>query len=152
MGLAIFDTVSFAMRYWFIIITLGIVAAVAYVSYKEYKYKKSMMEQIDSYAGYIEIVDGYEDFIGDKFGITDGCIIGSGVDCEIIIPGESIRKYHAKIFVQEDILLQPIDKASTLINGRKAINAFPLKTGDKFTTGDITFRIFIKKKRLSHDY
>ncbi|MEF9863605.1 MAG: FHA domain-containing protein [Christensenellaceae bacterium] len=152
MGTA-YEVVAYALRYWFIFVTLAILIAVIYISYKEYKEKQFVLGEIGRYGGYLEIVGGPAEFLGDRFGLTDENTIGSSKKSDIMIPDETILKAHALIYRQDgELFLSPLDKAATMINGRRATTAHKLKTGDTLSFGDVDMRIYIKRTRISDDH
>ncbi|MEA4853781.1 MAG: FHA domain-containing protein [Christensenella sp.] len=147
-----FEIVSYAMRYWFIAIVLIILIAVIYISYKEYQQKKYVMTEINQFAGYMQIIGGPREFLGDRFGLADENEIGSAQNCDIAVPDRSILPRHAHIYRQDDdFYLEPASGADTKINGRRAINAHKLKTGDKVSFGNVDMRVYFKRTRIGND-
>ena len=41
-------------------------------------------------------------------------------------------------------MFTPLTKKGTRINGRKAINSYPVRTGDIVQLGNVVFRIFLR--------
>lgn len=149
-----YETLSFAMRYWFLIVVIAILVALIYVSYKQYTEKKTVKDTLGQYDGYLEIIRGPAEFLGDKFGIRGGAdnLIGSSPDADIIIPDESVAAEHAYLYQGPDsLVLSPTRKGKTKINGRRATRDHQLKTGDVITIGDIDFTLRLKRKRISND-
>ncbi|MGI6153874.1 MAG: FHA domain-containing protein [Christensenellaceae bacterium] len=152
MNSAMFEAASFAMRYWFIFVVVGILIAMIYISYKEIREKRQVLSEMGRYSGYLEIVGGPKAYIGDRFGIADENTIGSARNMDISIPEKGILKKHALLYKQgEEIVLQPMEKAQTKINDRRAVSAHALKTGDIITFGNVDMRVYIKRKRLQYD-
>ncbi|BDF59411.1 hypothetical protein CE91St36_22280 [Christensenellaceae bacterium] len=148
-----FEVASYAMRYWFIALVLVILIAVIYISYKEYQQKKQVMTQVGQFGGYMQIIAGPEEFIGDRFGLTPVSNIGSAGNCDIILPDRTVAPRHAVIYQDgDDYYIQPTGKAETRINDRRAVNTHKLKTGDKLTFGRISLRIYFKRTRIGNDH
>ncbi len=147
-----YEAVAYAMRYWFIFVVVGILIAVIYISYKEYKEKKYVKGTMSQYFGYLEIVGGPPEFLGDRFGVRRQNTIGSSRKSDIMLPDNTVQKNHALLYMkQEDLVLEPTAKAATQINGRRATTAHRLKTGDVVSIGDVDFAVYIKRTRLNHD-
>ena len=150
-GLA-YEAVSGAMRYWFLLIVAGILIALIRISYMEYKEKKYVKDTIGKFLGYLEIIGGPDDFLGDRFGIRDFNAIGSSRNADIIIPDDSVHKTHAHIFWEKDeIMIRPKNKSGTMINGRKAIGKHRIRTGDVISIGIVDFYVYIKRTRVGHE-
>lgn len=149
----VYEAVSYAMRYWFIVVALGILITVIYISYKEYREKKYVKGAMSKFTGYLEIVGGPEEFIGDRFGIARENTIGSSAKADIMLPDDSVLKTHALLYMEgDDLIFSPTSRSNTMINGRKAVRTHKLKTGDTISIGDIDLAVFIKRTRLNHDH
>ncbi len=152
MDQAIYEALAYALRYWFIFITLAILIAVIYISYKEYNEKKYVKGTMQNYLGYLEIIGGPDDFIGDRFGIRKKNIIGSSKKADIILPDYSVLKTHALLYMEGDnLILSPTAQEGTAVNGRKVSKRRILRTGDTVLIGDIEFVVYIKRTRLKYD-
>ncbi len=148
-----FEVASYAMRYWFIALVLVILIAVIYISYKEYQQKKQVMTQVNQFGGYMQIIAGPEEFIGDRFGLTQQNSIGSAGNCDIVLPDRTVAPRHALIFAEGDeYYVKPESRTETKINDRRAVNTHKLKTGDKLSFGDISMRIYFKRTRIGNDH
>lgn len=149
---SMYEAIAYVMRYWFIFVVVGLLIAMIYISHREISEKKQIKTEMGKYGGYLEIVGGPREFLGDRFGIADQNTIGSAAKADIIIPGRHIEKTHALLYKQgEDLILSPVQKADTKINGRRAISPHALKTGDVITIGNVDLRVYIKRTRLRHD-
>ena len=152
MNSAVYEAVSYAMRYWFLLVVVGILIAVIYISVKEYREKKLLKGEISQYFGYLEIIDGPEEFVGDRFGVRNQNTIGSSKNSDIILPDETVEKNHALLYIDDDnLILTPYDMADTRINDRRATTSHMLKTGDIISIGDVDFYVYIKRTRVNHD-
>lgn len=148
-----YEVAAFALRYWFIAAVLAILIAVIYISYKEYQQKKFVMSEIGQFGGYVKIIGGPREFVGDRFGLREENTIGSDARCDIVIPDQSVKHNHAVIFREgDDFYLEPAQKAPTKINGRRATTAHKLKTGDSVSFGDVQMRVYFKRTRIGNDH
>ncbi len=147
-----YEAVAYAMRYWFIFVVIGILIAVIYISYKDYREKKYVKGAMSNYFGYLEIVGGPQEFVGDRFGVRVQNTIGSSRKSDIMLPDDTVMKNHALLYMDgEDLVLAPANRSDTQINGRRATTAHRLKTGDTLSIGDVDFAVYIKRTRLSDD-
>lgn len=149
-----YETLSFAMRYWFLALVIAILIALIYVSYKQYTERKLVKTTLDRFSGYLEIIRGPEEFLGDKFGIRGDAdnLIGSAEDADIMLPDESVAPEHAYLYQGPDsLVLSPTRQGSTKINGRRTTRDHQLRTGDIISIGDIDFALRLKRKRITDD-
>lgn len=152
MTTAVFEALSYAMRYWFIAIAVGVLIAMIRISYKEYKDKKSVRSELSQYIGFLEIVGGPESFIGDRFGIREISVIGRSTHDDIVLPDPTVEPSHARLyFMDGNLVLEPGRRGDTTINGRRAINRHALKTGDVLGIGDVDFQVHIRRRRVGDD-
>lgn len=152
MSNAVYEALAYAMRYWFIAVAVGILIAMVVASYREYKETRQVRSELSRFQGYLEIVGGPEAFIGDRFGIReDSNAIGSSPDCEIVLPDDTIEPIHAFLYMDNgNLILEPRGPGgSTKINGRLAVRRHALKTGDVVSVGDVSFAVYIRRKRLA---
>lgn len=146
---ALYDAVSYGMRYWFLILIALMLFTLIVVSVREYRQRKSVMGIVGQYIGYIEIVDADESAIGARVGLMKENTIGSSKRADIIIEDETVAKLHARIYVRNGALvLVPADR-DTKINGRIAMRPHEIFSGDTVSFGAVTGRIYIKED--NHD-
>lgn len=138
------------MRYWFIAVAVGILIAMIAASYKEYKEKKIVKSELSQFLGYLEIVRGPREFIGDRFGIRENNTIGRSDSSDVVLPDPSVARTHAFLYWDRgDLVLEPAGReGETKINGRLAIRRHVLKTGDVVSIGDVDFAVYIRRNRL----
>ena len=142
---ALYSALSFAMRYWFLFLILLIVIALIWVSVSEYRQRKFVMNQIGAFVGYMDIIDGPEEIVGQRIGLTNDNSIGSSRRADIWIEDPSISKTHALIYARDGhMYMSPMQNSATQINGRRASKVHEIYTGDTVTLGDVTVEIYIK--------
>lgn len=150
----LYDTLSFVFRYWFLFLAAMMLLLLVLNSRAEYRERKAVMGEVGQYIGYLEIVGGAEDAYGMRIGLTPENIVGSGKNADIIIEDRSVRKSHAMIARKgKGVMLQPLsEKAETRINGRRAVRAHRIITGDIVSFGNIDARVYLKpQKGAAHD-
>ena len=148
-----YEAIAFAMRYWFIFLMAVILIAVIVISVKEYKERKSVLDRIADFFGYLEIVGGSEDILGEKYGICEYNLIGTSSVCDICILDKGIKKKHAEIYLNEDsAVISSFGRAVVLVNDDMIKGPRTLKTGDVISIGNVSLRVFMKRKRVGNDY
>ena len=153
MSPSVYEAIASAMRYWFILAMAVVLIAVIVVSVKEYKVRKSVLSRMAVFLGYLEIVKGSEDLIGEKFGICDENTLGSAYGCDICLPDKGVKKKHALVYYRDGgIFIQPLGRCVVLVNDELVRDAYALKTGDIISLGSIELRVFLKRKRVGNDY
>lgn len=149
---AIYDVISYAMRYWFIAIIALMLIGLISVSVSEYKQRKSVMGEIGRYVGYLEFVDGLPAAEGMRIGLTPENLVGSGRRADIVIDDPSVEKSHALLYVKDGALvLSPLGAGETKINGRRAVRAHGLVPGDEVSFGNVTARVYLRGEEEGDD-
>ncbi len=144
-----YDTLSFVFRYWFLFLAAMMLLLLVLNSRSEYRERKAVMGEVGQYIGYLEIVGGADDSYGVRIGLTAENLVGSGKSADIIINDRSVLKNHAMI-VRKDkgVMLQPLsEKAEIKINGRRAVRAHRISTGDIVSFGDIDAKVYLKPRK-----
>jgi len=73
---------------------------------------------------------------------VDDCTLGSGADCTMRLTGRGVRARHARIFSREGrLLIEPIDEAPLIVNGRAVYAAAPIGGGDWMVLGESPVQI-----------
>lgn len=154
MSTPVYEAFSYAMRYWFIAVALGILIAMIVASFREYREKQTIKSELSQFLGYLEIIDGPESFVGDRFGIREMNRIGSADEGDIVLPDVTVQPTHAFMYMEGDkLILEPHTRlGATTINGRVAIRRHVLKTGDVVGIGDVQFAVYIRRTRLAYDH
>ncbi|MBR0438451.1 MAG: FHA domain-containing protein [Clostridia bacterium] len=142
---SLYQVLAIGMKYWFIALAAAILWLVISISGKEYRERKTVLSEVGNYIGYLEIVGGMEEEEGTRIGLARENTIGSGHNADIVVRDESIEKMHAHMaFDGNRLMFTPLTKKGTRINGRKAINSYPVRTGDIVQLGNVVFRIFLR--------
>lgn len=126
-----YELIAYSARYLFLILTVAILLALILVSYREYRDKKDIKSVISAYLGYLEIIDGPKDFLGDQFGVAADNIIGSSSESDIIVEGAGLALKHARLIsCGESFYIDPVAGADVYVNGAKIQTRRTVKTGD----------------------
>lgn len=148
MTTGVYEVFAYALRYWFIAVAVGMLIAMIRISYKEYKARKAVQNELRQYVGYVEIIGGPEEFIGDRFGLRDMTTIGRADYCDIVLPDPTVAGEHAYISMDRGrLVLTPVD-GQTKINDRRAVRPHAIKTSDRIRLGDVEFAVSIHRTRV----
>jgi len=153
MASAIYDAVAFGMRYWFILIIGIMLLTLILVSNREYRERKAVMGEVGQYIGYLEIIGGADDVLGERIGIMVENMVGNSRNADIMILDPSVARNHAMINRREGrLMLVPLENAMTKINGRRASRAHQIFTGDRVSFGNIEALVYVKGQEEDHDH
>ncbi len=143
-----FSTISYIFRYWFLILTVLILAYMYLISIGEYKEKRTAIENLGRFFGYLEITDAEESIIGIRVGITEKNTIGSGSSSDIIIKADGIDKRHARIYrVGNQFYIEPVNQNNVKINNRNIItSATEIYNGDYIEIGSIEMFLYLRNE------
>lgn len=152
MTTAVYQALSYAMRYWFIAVAIGLLVALIRISYREYKDKKSVKSNLSQFIGYLDVVGGPGEFIGQRFGVREITVIGRSTRDDIVLADPTVAPSQVRIRMTGDkLILEPSRKGYTTVNGKEAPPQRVLKTGDKIGIGDVTFSLHIRRRRIGYD-
>ena len=153
MNNGIYEAMAYIMRYWFIFVIAVVLIAVITASAKEYQEKKRVLARVGVLKGYLEVVGGPNEWIGERLGIKEENIIGRNSGSDIYLNDMSVEKAHALLYKEnEDIVLSPLSNMPVYVNNWEIQESTKLKTGDVLSFGDIDLKIFIKRTRIKNDY
>lgn len=142
---SIYKVLAAGMKYWFLCLAVLIVMLLISVSKKEYRERRAVLGEIGQYVGYLEIVGGLPEAQGMRIGVARDNTIGSGRSADIVIRHSSVQRAHALLYMQNGkLILSPLAKGITQINGRQANQAYAVHTGDVISFGRVETRVFIR--------
>ena len=148
---AIYSTLAYVLRYWFVLLFVLMLIGLVLVSVKEFKEKKLVLTEVGRYIGYFEVTEGPEEMMGTRIGLTEENTIGSGKNSDIYFGDRSVAKNHAVLYMRDDkMILQPTGNGLVRINGRRAEKPHAVKPGDTLSFGAIEVEI-IRKERSAED-
>lgn len=145
---AVFNTISLGMRYWFLIISGIMLLMIVVISKREYKERQAALGEIRYYIGYLEILGGMpKEDVGVRIGITADNTVGSGRSSDIVIVSPSVERSHALIYRQGNkVMISPLSRGETKINGRRAVKNHQIKSGDVIEFGKVGLRVFLREE------
>lgn len=143
-----YEGIALIARYVFVALFAVMVIGLILVSYNEYKEKKRILAFAGIYLGFAEVIySDDEEYIGEKFGITQTTNIGTSSRADILLSGKNIFKKHCIIYDKEnELYIRPIN-GITQLNGIKIEEEKKLKEGDILLIGETALLVHLKEVR-----
>ena len=149
---SIYQILAIGLKYWFILVAIIMLWLIISTSRREYRERRSLLGQLGNYIGYLEIVGGLQGEKGTRIGISRENTIGSGKTVDIVIRDRSVEREHAFLYLKgNELILSPLIKGVTWINGRPATQAFAVSSGDLLSFGNVVTRLFLRPELEDYD-
>lgn len=145
----IYEAVAYAMRYWFVLVILAILFCVIVISIVEYRDRKRIMANAESFVGYMDVLQTSANNLeeGDRFALAKSNIIGSAASCNIIINEKGVMRKHVRIDAGDDgVFIEVYAPNNTQLNGRPVKNTAPVASGDVLLIGSTALMLHIKEE------
>lgn len=144
----LYEAVALAMRFWFIIAILIILLGSVGISVKEYRQKHYVLSLASSSIGYLSVLSGPEDVLGENLQLMQQNTVGRSRRADINIADRSVDKAHCLIYKEEmgDVILSRISKGDISVNGVQVEDSALLFTGDIVCFGNIVTELHIKEE------
>ena len=147
MTVSLFETLSFILRYWYILIGIVFTSGLLYVSIHEYRNRKQYIDELEKYVGYMEIVDGPDMTAGSKIVLTEDNTVGKSRNNDVIIDSGLVDKRHMRITLKDGIFyVTPHTGSSVLVDNRKVVRTTAVQSGGMIDINGITARLFLFDK------
>ncbi|MFA5675042.1 MAG: FHA domain-containing protein [Christensenellales bacterium] len=143
----IYEAAALALRYWFMFAAVIILFGVAGISIKEYKDKRYVMNVAQSSIGYLSVISGPKDIIGENVPLMEINLLGRSKRCDIMFADRSVYKEHAKIHkaLSGAVYLERLDKGDISISGRNVENRARLYSMDILCIGNVVTEVHLKE-------
>ncbi len=142
---SLYRVLSVGLKYWFLLLAAVLAGILVVASRREYRERKALLGRIGQYVGYLEILRGLPQAQGVRIGIARENTVGSGKGADIILRHPSVQRAHALLYMQNgELVLSPLSRGVTKINGRHANNAYTVHTGDHIAFGEVEVRVFVR--------
>lgn len=143
----LYEATSLALRFWFLIVAVIIVLGVTSLSIKEYKDKRMVLDVAQSSIGYLAVISGPEDVMGENVPLLEQNTIGRSRNADIMFADRSVEKAHSQIYLCEDetVMINRLGRGDVTVNGVKLDDSAPLKSRDIVCFGNVVAKVFLKK-------
>jgi len=144
----LYEAFSLAMRYWFVIVILIVLIGSVGISVKEYRQKHFVLSLAHSSIGYLRVLSGPEDILGENIQLMHENTIGRSRRVDILLRDRSIDKVHCLIYKDEtgDVYISRITQGDITINGVQLEDSAIVFTGDMICIGNVVTELHIKKE------
>lgn len=143
----LYEAVALALRYWFLLVAVIIVLGVTSLSIKEYRDKRFVLDVAQNSIGYLAVISGPEDVMGQNVTLLEQNTIGRSHSADIIFADRSVDKAHAQIFRRENgsVVLSRLGRGDVTVNGVRLNGSVALKSRDIVCIGNVVAKAFLKE-------
>jgi hypothetical protein len=123
------------------------VLGVTSISIKEYRDKRMVLDVAQSSIGYLAIISGPDDVMGENVPLLDQNTIGRSRHADIIFADRSVDKAHSQIYVSEDgaVMVNKLGRGDVTVNGISLEDNAVLKNRDIVCFGNVVAKVFLKE-------
>ena len=143
----VYEAAALALRFWFLIAAAIVLLGVTSISIKEYRDKRYVLGVAHSSIGYMAIMSGPEDIMGQNLQLKDKNTIGRSRQVDIVLNDRSVEKAHSQLYVADDggVYVNRLGRGEVVVNGRSVRDSLPLADGDIVCFGNIVTRVHLKE-------
>lgn len=143
----IYEAAALAMRYWFMVVAVIILLGVTGISIKEYRDKRYVMNVAQSSIGYLSVISGPEDVIGENIPLMEQNMLGRSKRCNILFADRSVDKEHAQIHkaLSGAVYLERIGSGYVTVNGNSIKQRVRLYSMDIVCLGNVVTEVHLKE-------
>lgn len=143
----IYEAASLAMRYWFVIVIVIVLIGSVGISIKEYRQKHFVLGVAQSSIGYLSILSGPEDILGENVQLMQENTIGRSRRVDIVFADRSVDKAHSQVYVDEfgDVCVNRLGSGEVTINGERLRDTALIFTDDVICFGNVVCELHIKE-------
>ena len=150
-----YEAAALTLRFWFLIAAGIVLLGVTSISIKEYRDKRYVLGVAHSSIGYMTIVSGPEDIMGQNVQLMNQNTIGRSRRVDIVLNDRSVDKAHSQVYLAEDgtVYVNCLGRGDVTVNGQLVGEVSPIYEGDIVCFGNVVARIHLKEfdTELSED-
>lgn len=143
----LYEATALALRFWFLVVAVIIVLGVTSISIKEYRDKRMVLDVAQSSIGYLAIISGPDDVMGENVPLLDQNTIGRSRGADIIFADRSVDRAHSQIYLSEDgtVMVSRLGRGDVTVNGVSLDGSVPVKNRDIVCFGNVVAKVFLKE-------
>ncbi len=143
----LYEATALTLRYWFLIVAVIIMLGVISLSIKEYRDKRMVLDVAQSSIGYLAVISGPDDVMGENVTLLENNTIGRSRNADIIFADRSVDKMHSHIYLRDDgsVVLSQVGRGDVTVNGVKLNGSMTLKSRDIVCFGNVVAKVFLKE-------
>ncbi len=144
----IYEAASIAMRYWFVAAGVIVLIGVIIISLREYREKSYVLSLAKSSIGYLSVISGPADVMGENIQLMQKNAIGRSRRCDIMFDERSLDKTHASIYraLSGAVYLSRSGKGEVTVNGRAIESRVRLHSKDTVCFGNVVTKVHLKEE------
>lgn len=143
----IYEAAALSFRFWFLIVGIIVLLGAAGISIREYREKKYVLSVVQRSIGYISIISGPDEILGENIQLMQTNTIGRSRRVDIILRDRSIDKAHSQIYMTEegDVCVNRLGKGEVTVNGLTIEDSDVVYSGDIICFGNIVTELHLKE-------
>jgi len=145
----IYEAASLAMRFWFVVVILIVLLGAVGISVKEYRQKHFVIGVAQNSIGYLSVLSGPEDILGENVQLMEENTIGRSRRVDIVLLDRSVSKAHSLVYLDEfgDVCINRLGDGEITINGEQLEDTALIFTDDIVCFGNVVTEVHIKEDK-----
>ena len=142
----VYEAAALVMRYWFFIAAFIVLIGAAGISINEYRDKRYVMHVAQNSIGFLHIVSGPEDIMGENIQLMKQNTLGRSRRVSIVLRDASVDKAHSQIYQDEtgSVFVNKLGRGDVTVNGAHVRDTVCVFSGDVICFGNIVAKLHIK--------
>ena len=143
----VYEAAALTLRFWFLIAAGIVLLGVTSISIKEYRDKRYVLGVAHSSIGYITIVSGPDDIMGQNIQLMNRNTIGRSRRVDIVLSDRSVDKAHSQVYLAEDgyVYVNCLGRGDVTVNGQLIGDVSPIYESDIVCFGNVVTRVHLKE-------
>lgn len=143
----VYEAAALTLRFWFLIAAGIVLLGVTSISIKEYRDKRYVLGVAYSSIGYMTIVSGPDDIMGQNIVLMNQNTIGRSRRVDIVLNDRSVDKAHSQLYLGEDgtVYVNCLGRGDVTVNGQFVSDSSPVYEGDIVCFGNVVARVHLKE-------
>lgn len=143
----VYEATALALRFWFLIAAGIVLLGVTSISIKEYRDKRYVLGVAHSSIGYLTILSGPDDIMGQNIQLMDKNTIGRSRRVDIVLGDRSVERAHSQLYAAENgqVYVNRLGRGDVTVNGQPVKDACAVREGDIVCFGNIVTRVHLKE-------
>lgn len=143
----IYEATALALRFWFVVVAIIVLLGVTGISVKEYRDKRFVLGIAQNSIGYLRVISGPDDVIGENIQLTEKTVIGRSRRSDIVFADRSVDKSHSQIakVLSGAVYLSRLGTGEVTVGGKSVDSRIRLYDGDVVCFGNVVTEVHIKE-------
>lgn len=142
----VYEAAALTFRFWFLIAAGIVLLGVTSISIKEYRDKRYVLGVAHSSIGYMTIISGPEEDMGQNIQLMDKNTIGRSRRVDIVLNDRSVDKAHSQVYLAPDgyVYVNCLGRGDVTVNGQLIGDTSAIFEGDIVCFGNVVARVHLK--------